>query len=72
MFSAMQAKAVTLTGSSSSAIATVAATTAAAPAMSSFIVCIEAPGLMREAAGVEGDALADEGEVAAWRRAGRT
>ena len=46
MFSAMQAKAVTLTGSSSSAIATVAATMAAAPAMSSFIVCMEEPGLM--------------------------
>ena len=40
MFSAIGAKAVTRTGSSSSATASVAATTAAAPAMSHFIVAM--------------------------------
>ena len=43
MFSAIGAYAVTLTGRPSSAIAMVAATTAAAPAMSHFIVSMPAP-----------------------------
>ena len=46
MFSAIGANVVTLTGSPSSAIAKVACTTAAAPAMSHFIVGHAAPGLM--------------------------
>ncbi len=46
MFSAIGAKAVTRTGSSSSAMARIALTTLAAPAMSIFIVVIEAPGLI--------------------------
>jgi hypothetical protein len=43
MFSAIGAKAVTFTGSPSSAIANVACTTAAAPAMSDFIVAHRRP-----------------------------
>ena len=46
MFSAIGTKVVTRTGSPSSAIAKVAATTAAAPAMSHFIVRMLVPGLM--------------------------
>ena len=46
MFSAIGAYVVTATGSSSAAMAKVAAITAAAPAMSYFIVAIELPGLM--------------------------
>ena len=63
MFSAIGAYVVTLTGSPSAAIASVAWTTAAAPAMSHFMVFMPCAGLMRQAAGVERDALADQREV---------
>ena len=46
MFSAIGANAVTRTGSSSSAMARIALTTLAAPAMSIFIVVIDGPGLI--------------------------
>ena len=46
MFSAIAVYAVTLSGSPSVAIASVACTTAAAPAMSDFISFMLAPGLM--------------------------
>ena len=49
-------------------MASVAAMTAAAPAMSHFIVVHAAGGLDGEAAGVEGDALAHQGEVGAAPR----
>ena len=63
MFSARQAYAVTWTGSPSRAIASVAWVTVAAPAMSHFMVSMPLAGLDGQAAGVEGDALADEREV---------
>ena len=70
MFSARQAYAVTRTGSPSLAIASVAWVTVAAPAMSHFIVSMPWPVLMVEAAGVEGDALADERHVGDRRGGG--
>ena len=63
MFSAIGAYVVTLTGSPSAAIANVAWTTAAAPAMSDFISSMLCGRLDGQAAGVERDALADEREV---------
>ena len=63
MFSAMGAYVVTLTARPSRAMAMVAAMTAAAPPMSDFIALHAERRLDGEAAGVEGDALADEREV---------
>ena len=54
---------VTLTGRPSAAIANVAWTTAAAPAMSHFMSFMLVRRLDRQPAGVEGDALADQREV---------
>ena len=70
MFSAMASQPPTRTGSRSRAAATTVASTAAAPAMSHFISAMPDGGLDREAAGVEGDALADERHVAARVRSG--
>ena len=50
-----------------SAIAPIAATTAAPPDMSCFMSSIPSAGLMRDPAGVEGDGLADEAEDEAVR-----
>ena len=66
MFSAIGANVLTLIGSPSWAIANVACTTAAAPAMSDFISFMLRGRLDGEAAGVEGDALADQREVRRW------
>ena len=60
MFSVAGTTPTTLSGSFISAIAFIVPSTLAAPHMSYFISSISAAGLMRDAAGVEGDALADE------------
>ena len=70
MFSASGASAVIRTGSRRSAAPSVAATTAAAPPMSLRISFMPSTRLDRDAAGVEGDALADQHDVGARRRAG--
>ena len=70
MFSAIGRYAVTATSGLSAAIAIMAAATAAAPAMSHFISHMPCGRLDRHAAGVEGDALADQRDAASSRPRG--
>ena len=60
MFSQAGTTPTRLTGSSSSAAACSTPSTVAAPHMSYFISSMAAPRLDRDAAGIEGDALADQ------------
>ncbi len=70
MFSTRPIRPMTLTGSLSRAMACIAPSTVAAPAMSHFIVIMPSVGLMRQAAGIERHALAHQGQqrVVARRR----
>ena len=63
MFSAMHSQAVALTGRPRPARASTVLRTTAAPAMSLFMSPMPRAGLMRDAAGVKGDALAHEGDL---------
>ena len=63
MFSVIGAQAVTGIRPPRAAMASTAASTAAAPPMSVFMVSMPVGRLQRQAARVEGDPLADQGQV---------